>query len=149
MTPEIPKRGRPPTGVLRTKKHVTFDAEVLHRLEQEALQANIGLSDVVEGHIKAHWQHAEGQTNILEARLDQLSVDLSDLRAKVLPLVATVTALLRQMEGELPVPADAEVTTPKPRIVTQEEMYGPITPVPPPGPVAPPAPPTRRRRWPW
>ena len=77
-----------------------------------------------------------------------LVADMADLRAQVLPLVATVTAMLRQMEGELPVKLDAEEADPLPRIVTYEEMYGPITPAPPQEPVAPRIAPTRPRpRW--
>ena len=133
----------------KVKKHITLSADVAEALETAAREAKVTVSDVIEARVRDH-QHADGQTQtFLEVRLEQLVADVADLRAKVLPLVATVTALLRQMEGELPVPADAEVTTPTPRIVTQEEMYGPITPMPTREVDSSAILPPRRRRWPW
>ncbi|MDQ3830551.1 MAG: hypothetical protein M3361_14860 [Candidatus Tectomicrobia bacterium] len=135
---------------------MTFEPEVLQRLEHEAAQAKVGLSTVIEGHIKADWQHATGEQTMLQARMDQLAADLADLRAKVLPLVATVTAMLRQMEGELPVKPETEAATPELRIATYEEMYGPMNQAAPSvNPASPPNPPTieeepkPRKGWLW
>jgi hypothetical protein len=133
----------------KPRKHVTFEPDVLQRLEHEAAQAKVGLSAVIEGHIKADWQHAEREQTVLHLRMDQLSADLTDLRAKVLPLVATVTALLRQIEGELPVTLEEPAAEPAPRIVTYEEMYGPITRLSEPDPPTHPVTPKPRKRWPW
>jgi hypothetical protein len=76
-----------------------------------------------------------------------LRADLLSFRSKVLPLVETVTALLQQMEGDLP--KAERVHEPRPKIATYEEMYGPITHTPSPEPTQPPVDPPPRRRWPW
>jgi hypothetical protein len=132
----------------KVKKHITLSAEVVEVLEEEAQQGKVTLSDVIEAHLQSSYRAAEQDHAGLGGQLHQLIADLADLRAKVLPLVATVTAMLRQMEGELPVKLDAEQPEPALKIATYEEMYGPITPAPPREPVAPRIAPTRPRpRW--
>jgi hypothetical protein len=136
--------------VTRVKKHITLSAEVAAGLEAEARVTKVTVSEVIEARVR-DTERAERQgPSVLETRVEQLVMDMTDLRAKVLPLVATVTALLRQIEGEWPVKMDTEADATPPRIVIYEEMYGPITPTPvsepPPDPVAP----TPRKGWrPW
>jgi hypothetical protein len=132
----------------RVKKHITLSVDVAEDLEAAAREAKVSLSEVIEARVRAGDQSEAHAQSVLEARVEQLALDMADLRAKVLPLVATVSGLLRQMEGELPGKLDAEPDAPPPRIATYEEMYGPITraePAPPPAPAEPPP----RRRWPW
>jgi hypothetical protein len=114
----------------RVKKHISLSAEVAADLEVAAREAKVTVSDVIEARIRDYRQGEMHAQSVLETRVEQLVMDMADLRAKVLPLVATVTALLRQMEGELPVTLEEPAAEPAPRIVTYEEMYGPITPDP-------------------
>jgi hypothetical protein len=132
----------------RVKKHITLSADVAAALEAEARAAKVTVSEVIEARVRDAERAARQEPSMLETRLEQLVMDLTDLRAKVLPLVATVTALLRQMEGEWPVSVDTAAADPPPRIVTHEEMYGPMTPAPTPD-HAPAGAPKPRRRWPW
>jgi len=96
---------------------------MLTRLEQEAAQHQTTISEVIAGHVASDWQAGQENMGLLGAQVAQLSADMADFRAKVLPLVATVTALLRQMEGELPVKGDAPQAEPPIRVVPYEEMY--------------------------
>jgi hypothetical protein len=138
-------------GATRVKKHLTLSAEVVADLEAEARAAKVTLSEVIEGRLRERSRRGSGEAlSLLETRVEQLVMDLADLRAKVLPLVATVTALLRQMEGELPVKGEPEADTTAPRIATYEEMYGEIRPPPVSDSPPPPAgPKPSRKGWLW
>lgn len=130
--------------------------ELLADLESEAKRAGVSLSEVIVGRLRDSQQAAAPRPSELDLRVEQLVLDLADLRAKVLPLVATITELLRQMEGELPKgtpEAGAEPT----RIATYEEIYGQIMPASnegqaPTGEASPRAAPATvkpKRFWPW
>jgi hypothetical protein len=134
----------------RVKKHITLSADVAAALEADARASKATVSEVIEARVRETERAAAQVQSVLDTRLDQLVMDLADLRAKVLPLVATVTAMLRQMEGEWPVKVDPQADATPPRIVSYDEIYGPITPDP--RSEAPPAPtePRPRRGWrPW
>jgi hypothetical protein len=133
----------------KVKKHITLSADVAEALETAAREAKVTLSDVIEARVREPYQAAGQSNTILDVRLEQLAADLADLRAKVLPLVATVTAILQQMEGELPGPlSEAKAPAVKPKIATYEDMYGPIRPVSPAEPTPSAVLPKRRRPWP-
>jgi hypothetical protein len=131
----------------RVKKHVTLDADVLAGIEAQALAAHVTVSEVIDGLWHAR-QIAETQTqSILEARVEQLIVDMADLRAKVLPVLSDIATLLNQVDGQGPRVADDP--EPRPKIATYEEMYGPIPHTPQPEWTPPVAPEKPRKRWPW
>jgi hypothetical protein len=133
----------------RVKKHITLSTNVAEALEVEARQAKVTLSEVIEAHVRAQQGGEAAVPSVLETRVEQLVLDMADLRAKVLPLVNTVTQMLRQMEGELPVTGEGEATTPPLPVVSHEEMYGPITPATTPPPPEQLVEATPRRRWRW
>jgi hypothetical protein len=133
----------------KVKKHLTLSAGLVEEAERQAQLANVNVSDVIEA-----WCRDRGQANgqaaaLLQASLEQLVADVADLRAKVLPLVNTVTQMLRQMEGELPISSEEEATTPTTPIATYEEMYGPITTAEPTLPPEQRVEPAPRKRWRW
>jgi hypothetical protein len=111
----------------KVKKHVSLSAQVAEYLEGEARRAHVSLSEVIESQALTHQQAHQQAQMLLEVKIDQLVTDMAELRAKVLPVVVTVAAMLKAWDaGEGPsltVSPDGE----RPRIVTYEEMYGPIT----------------------
>jgi hypothetical protein len=131
----------------KVKKHVSLSAQVAEYLEGEARRAHVSLSEIIESQVLTNQQATQQAQMLLEVKIDQLVADMAELRAKVLPVVATVAAALKAWEaGEAPSSA-ASPDDERPRIVTYEEMYGPIThtPVPQSPPRVPVEPP--KSRW--
>jgi hypothetical protein len=133
----------------KVKKHVSLSAPVAEYLEGEARRAHVSISEVIESQVLTNQQAMAHAQMLLEVKIDQLVADMAELRAKVLPVVATVAAALKAWEaGEGPQSAESPDHD-KPGIVTYEEMYGPIThtPVPQSTPRVPVEVPWRRRLW--
>jgi hypothetical protein len=131
----------------KVKKHISLSVQVAEYLEGEARRAHVSLSEVIESQALTNQQAPQQAQMLLEVKIDQLVADMADLRAKVLPVVVSVAAMLKAYEaGEGPSSA-ASPEEEKPRIVTYEEMYGPIThtPVPQSPPRVPVQPP--KSRW--
>jgi hypothetical protein len=108
----------------KPSKHVTLSAEILAQLEQEAADAKVGVSEVIESHIKTAWAQREREPTISEVRLEQLTKDVGELRARVLPLVAKVWVLLEQIEAmDATGPGRQEPAGGSVKIATYEQMY--------------------------
>ena len=105
----------------------------METLEAEAVQGHVTVSQVIEAHLREHYQGG------IARRLEHLESALNDLRAHVLPVVAKVAELIQHLEQEGQGLAPSTEHRQKVHVVTQEEMYGPITPMVEPKP---------RRSWP-
>jgi hypothetical protein len=105
----------------RSRKHITLSDDVLARLEHEAISFRVSVSEVVEKHLQADWNRAE-TSSVLEVKVEQLARDVGELRARVLPLVARVNALLQQVEQEAG-GQPSTAPTPAVKIATYEDIY--------------------------
>jgi hypothetical protein len=125
----------------RPSRTITLAPDLWERLDLDARTANLSVSQLIESHLREYYQ------GVSTLRLDRIETTLHDFRASVIPVVTKVAQYLQELEGEGAGPTKGDGQPPK--IVSYEEMYGPITrtpaPDPPPAPVEPPP----RRRWPW
>jgi hypothetical protein len=127
----------------RPKKSITLAQDLMTKLEAEADIASVPVSQVIESHLREHYQ-----VNVFQS-LQHLESSLNEFKAAVMPVVVKVAGMIREWEQRDEV-SSHDTPAPKPKIATYEEMYGPIrhTPVPQSPPRAPAEPPPRRR-WPW
>jgi hypothetical protein len=101
----------------RPSLHLTLDAELHKRVGEDAARLRASYSQVIESHLTSYY--AGGH---IEARLDRVERNLNVLMAEVLPLVARVNTLLRQVEEQTGGVSQTSATPPL-KVVSYKEMY--------------------------
>jgi hypothetical protein len=122
----------------RPAKTITLAADLVEKITDEAEQGHVTASQVIEAHLREHYQGGVVQ------RLEHLENLINDLRAQVLPVVVKVAGLIQQLEQDGQGLSSNAENRQALHIVSQEEMYGPITPAVPP---TPPEPVVEQKSW--
>jgi hypothetical protein len=101
----------------RPRRSFTLPADLMERLEVEAQAMGVAVSQVVEAHLTTYYAGLG-----VEQRLDRIERSLAALVTQVLPVVAKVDQMIRQLE--------AEGGSPQPRtgsplpVVSYGDIYG-------------------------
>jgi hypothetical protein len=124
-----------------TRRTVTLPTALVERLKREQGGGHT-LSDVLRLKLEQAYVGMDAQIATLTQRVEQVSGE-----------VAVIRAVLEQLVGMFEAWAKTSAPTAEPevplRVVSYEEMYGPITPPAVSDPPAPPVEPKPRKRWPW
>jgi hypothetical protein len=127
----------------RVSKTITLPAELVEKLDAEAIAVNRSVSQLIEARLLDVYQG--GPTAGLDRLEAVLNNFLTEFRTTVMPVVVKVARYLQQLEGDVPaaVPASGPI-----KVACAEDIYGADYAQPKPEPRMP-AQPTEgsSRRW--
>jgi len=137
--------GLMPVSPGKSRVNLTLPETLLADLQQEAKRTNRSVSDLVAATIQDVWQADETKLAAIDQKLTRYAGNVEGELAEIQQLLSKIIQLLEGQDAMAP--QQTVEPTEQPKVVSAEEMYGPITRAEPAPPAAPVNPPPRRPWW--